>query len=98
VADASERHATLLESVLVSLRISTRRAGMPRTGVVSDSGSGMGAEIFRQMRSDAVYEADRRSLTCADACEQALRTPVRPVRDEEFSGSSCAGSHRRLSA
>jgi hypothetical protein len=46
----------------------------------------MGAEIFRQLRSDAVYEPDRRSLTCAETCEQALRTPARPVRDEVVCG------------
>jgi hypothetical protein len=73
---------------LLSPRISTRRARTPRTGAVSDSGSGMGAEVFRQLRSDAVYETDRRSLTCADACEQALRTPARPVRDEVLLPSS----------
>jgi hypothetical protein len=82
VADVGERWCALLESVLVSPRISTRRAPTPRTAAASDSGSGMGAEVFRQMRSDAVYEANPRSLTCANACEQALRTPPRPVRDE----------------
>ena len=51
----------------------------------------MGVEIARQLRSDAVYGADRRSLTCADACEQALRTPARLVRDEESAGSGPFG-------
>jgi hypothetical protein len=90
VVAAGERWCALLESVLVSPRISTRRARTPRTGAASDSGSGMGAEVFRQLRSDAVYQADRRSLTCADACEQALRTLARPVRDEEAAGSNPA--------
>jgi hypothetical protein len=84
------RWCALLKSVLVSPRISTRRARMPRTCAVSDSGSGMGAEVFPQLRSDAVYEADRRSLTCADACEQVLCTSACPVRDEEAAGSNPA--------
>jgi len=50
----------------------------------------MGSETFCQLRSDEVYEADRRSLTCTDACEQALRTPECPVRDEEAAGSNPA--------
>ena len=82
LANTRAQSSKALESVLLSPRISTRRARTPRTGAVSDSGSGMGAEAFRQLRSDAVYEADRRSLTCADACEQTLRTPACPVRDE----------------
>jgi hypothetical protein len=48
----------------------------------------MGAGAFGQLRSDAVYEADRRSLTCVDACEQTLRTPACPVRDEEAAESN----------
>jgi hypothetical protein len=50
----------------------------------------MGAEALRQVRSDTVYEADRGSVTCADAREQALRNPARPVRDEEAAGSNPA--------
>jgi hypothetical protein len=50
----------------------------------------MGAEAFRQICSVTVYEADRRSVTCADACEQTLRNPARPVRDEEAAGSNPA--------
>jgi hypothetical protein len=95
VADVGERWPALLESVLVSPRISTRRARTPRTGAASDSGSGMGAEIFRQVRSDTVYEADRGSVTCADACKQALCTPARPVRDEEHPGSASANTYHR---
>jgi hypothetical protein len=43
----------------------------------------MGAETCCQVRSDAVYDADRWSLTCADAHKQASRTPAPRVRDEE---------------
>src|SRR5580698_2768752 len=42
---------------------------------LSDSGSGMGAAVSRQARSDAACWADGRLLTCADAREQGLRTP-----------------------
>jgi hypothetical protein len=43
----------------------------------------MGAEAFRQVRSDTVYEADQGPVTCADAGEQTLHNAARPVRDEE---------------
>ena len=39
------------------------------SGAAPDSGSEMGAEAFRQVRSDTVSEADRGSVTCADARE-----------------------------
>ena len=55
MADAGERRLALLESVLLSPRISTRRARTLRTGAVSEFGSGMGAAALRQLRSDAVY-------------------------------------------
>ena len=35
------------------------------------------------MRSNAVYDADRRLLTCTDARKQVTRTSAPPVRDEE---------------
>ena len=48
----------------------TRRHGPTRVPGCPILGSGMGAEAFRQARSDAVYEADQRSLTCVDAPKQ----------------------------
>ena len=50
----------------------------------------MGAASACQRRSGSVCVAGRRSLTCADAFEQALCTPARPVRDEEAAGSNPA--------
>jgi hypothetical protein len=60
------------------------------TARVSDSGSGMGAEVSRQALSSAVYQAARGLLTCPYGREQAVRTPERPVRDEEAAGSNPA--------
>jgi hypothetical protein len=82
MAAIGERRSAVLESVLLSPGISIREARTPRTGAVSDSGSGTGAEASRQVRSDALYEADRQALTCADTCRQTARSLERPVRDQ----------------
>ena len=82
MTDAGERRATLLESVLASAPEAFRETRTPRKAMVSDSGSEMGAEAFRQMRSASVCVAGLRSLTCADASEQRMCTSARPVRDE----------------
>ena len=51
-------------------------------GAVSGSEIGMGAASACQRRSGAVCVAERRSLTCIDACQRTLRTSACPVRDE----------------
>ena len=75
---------------MLSPPISSWETGRQRSGAVPDSGSEMGAEAFRQVRSDTVEEADRGSVTCADARELTFCTSARPVRDEEAAGSNPA--------
>jgi hypothetical protein len=58
---------------------------------VSGSGSGMGAVIRRQLRSDVVRrpaQAGSITLTCGNIVKQRLCWPARSVRDEEASDSS----------
>jgi hypothetical protein len=55
---------------------------------VSSSGSGMGAAIRRQLRSDAVIVAVSIALTCSNVHKQ---WPERSVRDEALPG--CRFSH-----
>jgi hypothetical protein len=84
------RRGACLESVLLSPSISSWETGRQRSGAVPGSGSEMGAGAFGQVRSDTVREADRGSVTCADARELTSWTSARPVRDEEVAGSDPA--------
>jgi hypothetical protein len=54
VAAIGERWPALLESVLLSPPISSWETSRQRSEAVPDSGSEMGAEAFRQVRSDTV--------------------------------------------
>ena len=60
-----------------------------------DSGSKMGAAIYRQMRSEAVSLGQAIIVTCGDVDWQRVCRPECSVRDEEAAGSNPATPTRK---